>query len=163
MTEQREKPEQSKPRPRNLHGYFTRSSKTCVIILAIAAGGTASITVAHADEAQARSLLKAMSEYLAAQKAISFDYDSNLEIVTTQQQKVGLASSGTLTLNRPDKLRATRTGGFANVEMAFDGKTLTLLGKNANLYAQIEASGTIDQLVDVLRDKYHSRSQPPIY
>ena len=46
-------------------------------------------------------------------------------------------------------------GGFANIEMVFDGKTLTLLGKNANLYAQIEAPGTIDQLVDVLRDKYH--------
>ena len=60
-----------------------------------------------------------------------------------------------MTLNRPDKLRATRTGGFANIEMVFDGKTLTLLGKNANLYAQIEAPGTIDQLVDVLRDKYH--------
>ena len=29
------------------------------------------------------------------------------------------------------------------------------MGKNANLYAQIEAPGTIDQLVDVLRDKYH--------
>ena len=67
-----------------------------------------------------------MSDYLAAQKAISFDYDSNLEIVSTDQQKVGLASSGTLTLNRPDRLHATRTGGFANVEMAFDGKTLTL-------------------------------------
>ena len=39
--------------------------------------------------------------------------------------------------------------------MVFDGKTLTLLGKNANLYAQVDAPGTIDQLVDVLRDKYH--------
>jgi len=66
-----------------------------------------------------------------------------------------LASSGTLTLNRPDKLHATRTGGFANVEIVFDGKSLTLLGKNANLYAQIDAPGTIDQLVDLLRDKYH--------
>jgi uncharacterized protein DUF2092 len=27
-----------------------------------------------------------------------------------------------LTFERPDKLRATRTGGFANVEMVFDGK-----------------------------------------
>jgi len=65
----------------------------------------ASVSLARADEAQAKSLLKGMSDYLAAQKAISFDYDSNLEIVTTQQQKVGLASTGTLTLNRPDKLR----------------------------------------------------------
>jgi hypothetical protein len=132
-----------------------KSAKISAIFLAVAIAGTASISAAHADEAQARSLLKAMSDYLAGQKAISFDYDSNLEIVSTQQQKIGLASSGTLTLNRPDKLHATRTGGFANVEMVFDGKTLTLLGKNANLYAQVEAPGTIDQLVDVLRDKYH--------
>ena len=92
-----------------------------------------------------------MSDYLGAQKAISFDYDTNLEIVSTQQEKIGLASSGTLTLNRPNKIHLTREGGFSNVEMVFDGKTLTLLGKNTNLYAQIEAPGTIDQLVDVLR------------
>ena len=39
--------------------------------------------------------------------------------------------------------------------MVFDGKALTLLGKKPNLYAQIEAPGTIDKLVDVLRNKYH--------
>jgi hypothetical protein len=72
--------------------------------------GMASMSAGLADDAQAKSLFKAMSDYLAAQKAISFDYDSNLEIVTNEQQKLGLASSGTLTLNRPDKLRATRTG-----------------------------------------------------
>ena len=121
----------------------------------IATAGIANISAGRADEANAKSLLKAMSDYLAAQKAISFDYDSNLELVTTQQQKIALVSSGTLTMNRPDKLHATRTGGFANIEMVFDGKTLSLLGKNANLYAQIDAPGTIDQLVDVLRDKYH--------
>jgi hypothetical protein len=125
------------------------------IVLAVASAGMASISVARADETQAKSLLKAMSDYLGEQKAISFDYDTNLEIVSTQQQKIGLASSGSLTLNRPDKLHATRMGGFANLEMVFDGKTLTLLGKNANLYAQVDAPGTIDQLVDVLRDKYH--------
>ena len=91
------------------------------------------MSVARADEAQAKGLLKAMSDYLAAQKTISFDYDTNLELVTKQQQKIGLASSGTVTLKRPDKLHATRTGGFANIEMVFDGKTLTLLGKNANV------------------------------
>ncbi|MBV8092937.1 MAG: DUF2092 domain-containing protein, partial [Acetobacteraceae bacterium] len=115
----------------------------------------AAISAGQADEADAKRLLKAMSDYLGSQNAISFDYDVSLELVSTQQQKIALASSGTLTLNRPDKLHLTRTGGFANVEMAFDGKTLTLLGKNTNLYTQVEAPGTIDQLVDVLRDKYH--------
>ena len=134
----------------------TKSARQWAAVLALlAAAGAANISVGRADEANAKSLLKAMSDYLAAQKALSFDYDSNLELISTQQQKIALASSGKVTLNRPDKLHATRTGGFANVEMVFDGKALTLLGKNANLYAQVDAPGTIDQLVDVLRDKYH--------
>ena len=59
-----------------------------------------------------------------------------------------------MTLNRPDKLRAVRNGGFADVESLFDGKTLTLFGKTANLFGQVDIPGTIDHLVDELRDKY---------
>jgi hypothetical protein len=132
-----------------------RSLNTWLFIVAVVAMAGASFSAARADEAQAKSLFKAMSDYLAAQNAISFAFDSTLEVITDQGQKLGLASSGTVTLNRPDKLHATRTGGFADIEMAFDGKTLTLLGKNANMFATAEETGTIDQLVDVLRKKYH--------
>ena len=59
-----------------------------------------------------------------------------------------------MTLNRPDKIRATRAGGFVDVETVFDGKTLTLLGKNANKYTQVEVPGTIEHLIDELRTKY---------
>lgn len=112
-----------------------------------------SVPAARADEAQARALFKSMTDYMAAQKAISFDYDSYLDVVSTDKQKLALASSGTLTLNRPDKVHMTRTGGFSNVELTFDGKTVTLLGKNANAYAQVEEAGTVDKLVDALRKK----------
>src|SRR6516164_6676001 len=152
--------------PRRFHRAEERMQHMCkmgsrivqkwiVVLAVLATAGTANISAGRADEANAKNLLKAMSDYLAAQNAISFDYDSNLELVSTQQQKIALASSGTVTLERPDKLHLTRTGGFANVEMVFDGKTLTLWGKNSNLYTQIEAPGTIDQLEDVLRNKYH--------
>src|ERR1700756_4224062 len=127
--------------------------KWATVLALIGMAGTAIVSAGRADDADAKRLLKAMFDYLGSQKAISFDYVVSLKLVNTQQQKIALASSGTLTLNRPDKLHLTRTGGFANVEMVFDGKTLTLLGKNA--YAQVEAPGTIDQLVYVLRDKYH--------
>jgi hypothetical protein len=56
-------------------------------------------------------------------------------------------------MGRPDKLRVSRTGGFANIEMVFDGKTATILGKDANLYAQAAVPGTIDDLIDQMRDK----------
>src|SRR5262245_28103914 len=110
---------------------------------AFAVGLAASVSASLADEAAAKSIFKAMSDYLAAQTAISFDYNSTLEIVTTDGQKVGLASSGTLNLSRPDKIRVTRTGGFADVELVFDGATLSLLGKNINAYAQLNAPGTV--------------------
>ena len=77
-----------------------------------------------------------------------------LEVVTNDSQKLALASSGAVTLNRPDKIRATRAGGFVDVETLFDGKTLTLLGKNANKYTQVEVPGTIEHLIDELKDKY---------
>jgi hypothetical protein len=155
MTEQPERKARIKRASRHCPRRFTKGAKTWAIVLAVALAGMAGISAGQADQADAKRLLKAMSDYLGAQKAISFDYDVNLELVSRQQQKIGLASSGTVTLNRPDKLHLTRTGGFSNVEMVFDGKTLTLWGKNSNLYTQLEAPGTIDQLEDVLRNKYH--------
>ena len=136
-------------------------STTCISAGMISAAALATIiglsasSAVQAGEAEAKSLLKAMSDYMAAQKSISFEYDTNFEVVTKDHQKLSFASSGAVDLIRPDKIRATRGGGFANVEMIFDGKTLTLLAKDANLYTQAEVPGDLDHLVDELRDKFH--------
>jgi len=128
-------------------GLLAAAMRTAMARLTIAALalvlGWGVLSGARADEADARKLIKAMSDYMAAQKAISFQYETNLEVVTKDKQKLGLASSGKITLNRPDKIRVTRTGGFADVEFVFDGKTLTLLGKTENVYGQLEVPGTI--------------------
>jgi len=137
------------------HTMITRATNPRTWGVALAMTVMASIPSARADEAQAKQLVKAMSDYMAAQQTISFDFDSSLEVITTDSQKVAFASSGAVTLNRPDKIRATRAGGFANAELVFDGKTVSLLGKEQNLYAQAEIPGTIDHLVDELRDKFH--------
>ena len=131
--------------------FAASTISTAALVLLV---GLGAFPAAKADEAHAKDMLKAMSEYLAAQKMISFGYDSNLEVVTKDRQKLLFASSGSAVLSRPDKIRATRDGGFANVEMIFDGKTLTLLGKDANLYTQAEMPGDIDHLISQLRDKF---------
>ncbi|MEB2517267.1 DUF2092 domain-containing protein [Pseudomonas sp. YuFO20] len=114
-----------------------------------------STPTAQADEAYAKTLIKKMSDYMSAQKNISFNYDTILEVVTKDKQRLALAGSGTVALTRPDKLRSTRASGFADLEMVFDGKTLTLLGKGKNIYTQVEVPGTLDHLLDTLRDKYN--------
>ena len=132
--------------------FSSQPLKVAVAAVALLAAG--GVMQANADEANAKNLLKAMSDYLAAQNSIAFQFDSTLEVVTTDKQKLGFASSGTVDLSRPDKIRATRHGGFADVELNFDGKTVTVLGKNLNSYAQAEIPGTVDNLVMVLRDTY---------
>ena len=114
-----------------------------------------STPTAQADEAYAKTLIKKMSDYMSAQKNISFNYDTILEVVTKDKQRLALAGSGTVAITRPDKLRSTRASGFADLEMVFDGKTLTLLGKGKNIYTQVEVPGTLDHLLDTLRDKYN--------
>ena len=68
-------------------GRIVRTAEKSAIVLAvIGMAGTANISAGRADEANAKNLLRAMSDYLGAQKAISFDYDVNLELVSKQQQ-----------------------------------------------------------------------------
>lgn len=106
---------------------------------------------AHAEGDEARALFKAMTDFLARQQAIAVSYDATLEIVTADLEKVGLASSGTLGMTRPDKIRMTRTGGLADVELVFDGKTFSAYGKNLNAFARQPFEGSVDQLIDTLR------------
>lgn len=110
---------------------------------------------AHAQQSDdALQILKAMTDYVSSQKTIAAAYDTDIEVITSNLQKIQFASSGQMLLSCPDKVRASRVGGYADVEMVFDGKNLTILGKNLNKYAEIESAGSIDQLVDRLRNQF---------
>jgi hypothetical protein len=115
---------------------------------------TSPVSNAWAQDDSAGNILKAMADYVASQKSISATFDTDIEVITPEVQKIQFASSGKLMLSRPNKLRASRTGGYADVELIFDGKTVSVLGKDANAYAQTDASGTVDQLIDRLRNEY---------
>lgn len=123
------------------------ASAVAALLLGLALPGAA-----QADEAFARSQIDAMSRYLAAQPALSFDFDTSLDLVTADDQKLTIASSGSVALQRPDKLHVVRQGGFATVEVTFDGKALSVLNRDAMAYAQADLPGTIDALVTSLRD-----------
>lgn len=98
-------------------------------------------------------ILKAMADYTAAQKSISATFESDIEAVTPDLEKIQFTSSGKLQLMRPDKLRISRTGGYADVQLVYDGKTVSIYGNNAKAYAQADLAGTVDQLVDLIQAK----------
>lgn len=109
----------------------------------------------RADESDAKRILKSMSDYMGAQSAFAIEFDAALGVVTTEGQVLDIASSGSVVINRPDKIRAKRSLGFADIETVFDGKTLTLLGKKHNVYTQLEVPGTLDHLIDELKNTYN--------
>jgi hypothetical protein len=134
--------------PGNAIRALIRSSGAAasIAILVVSAGQTA-------QAQDAAKVLKAMSDYTAGQKSISATFDSDIEIITPELQKIQFTSSGQLKLSRPDKLRIRRTGGYADVELVYDGKTLSLYGNNAKSYVQADAPGTVDQVIDTLQAK----------
>jgi len=71
-------------------GLLRKCARAATVLAIGAVGALIMFAAARADEAQAKALFKAMSDYLAAQNAISSEYGS-------QEQK--WASSGTFTLN----------------------------------------------------------------
>lgn len=111
-------------------------------------------SAAWAQENEATKILKTMSDYVIGQKSFSAKFDADIEVITPAIQKIQFTSSGDVLVERPGKLRITRKGGYADVELVFDGKTVSVLGKHSNAYAQADAPGTIDQLVELLRDQY---------
>jgi hypothetical protein len=113
--------------------------------LALVAGFVGVVHPVRADDSL--ELLRAMTSYTAAQKSISANFDSSIEVITPELEKIQFTSSGKMQLSRPDKLRINRTGGYADVQLVYDGKKVSIYGNNAKMYVQAELAGTIDQLV----------------
>ena len=106
--------------------------------------------LAQPPENDATVLLKTMSDYVGSQQTIKLTFDSAIEIITPQLEKIQFTNSGEALLSRPDKLWAHRIGGYCDVSMFFDGRQVTIYGKHVNGFAQFEAPGGTDQLIHSL-------------
>jgi hypothetical protein len=123
---------------------FTHKLVVAALLSCVAVG-------VQAKPLDAKAVLKSMSDYLASQKTIEFSFDSDIEIITPELEKIQFTNSGEAQLSRPDKLHAHRLGGYSDVELFFDGKTVSIFGRSLDGYASFPAAGTVDQLVAALR------------
>jgi hypothetical protein len=118
-----------------------------VLAMALAGAGSA----VQAQESDAKAILKAMSDYVGGQTSIQLTFDSAIEVITPQLEKIQFTNSGEALLSRPDRLRAQRVGGYSKVALYFDGKTVSVFGEDINAYAQFEGPKTVDLLIHALR------------
>jgi hypothetical protein len=128
---------------------FTGGAATVALAIGLAMVVQLPARADNGDDAMA--ILKTMSGYIDSQQSIALLYDSDVEVITPQLQKLQFTSSGQVLLDRPNKLHVTRHGGYADVDVYFDGKRATIYGNNVNAFASQDVQGTIDQLIDKLR------------
>ena len=133
---------------------INRTPRWPILLGAILTIGVSFASQAGAENGDAEKLLKGMADYVSSQKALTVTYDSDIEVITSKLQKIQFTSSGQVQLSRPNKLRAIRTGGYRDVEIVFDGKLLTVNNKDGKDYAQIEVTGTTEELIDTLREEH---------
>lgn len=100
----------------------------------------------------ASKLLQQMTDYLGNLPAFSVHTQNTLEHVLDNGQRIDEDLSVSMTLSRPDKLRAERLGGLINQQFYYDGKALAIINKNENVYATESAPGTIEEMLDYARE-----------
>jgi hypothetical protein len=102
---------------------------------------------------EAQQLLKASTDFLAKQQQFSADTRNTLEIVLKSGQKIEFNHTARQSVQRPNKLRAERSGDLVNQVFVYDGKTLTLLSQQDKAYAQVAAPDTLEAMLDFARAK----------
>jgi hypothetical protein len=134
-----------------LNSCFARRS-TIVGACIFALGLSVAPASAQQIDPEADKVLHSMADYVAGLKAFTVNYDADSEIVDTDGQKLQYSASGSVAIERPGKLKVSRKGAFAEAVLTFDGKTISIYGKKANVYGQLESPGpTIDDAVEEVR------------
>lgn len=129
------------------------ASFTGGIVLAVVAAGTAVSTRAHdAMNPDAVERLQSSLFYLAGMEVFSLEAHSSLEVVLLTGQKIQFDGATQLTVQRPNKLHATRLGELVRQEFLYDGESLTLHAIDEGLYATVEAPGTIEEMLDFAQE-----------
>jgi hypothetical protein len=105
-------------------------------------------------EPRADALLKQMSQTLAALKEFSFQNSSLTDEVTPTGQKIQYSKRSTVSIRRPDAIRAVVKGDRENLLVVYDGKTCTLFDPTRKEYARAAMPPTIDAALDTLATKY---------
>jgi hypothetical protein len=121
--------------------------------------GAASLFIGSAASAQAPAVdpaavqkLQRMSQFLDSLQRFSVETQSTLEDLHESGHRVDFDVSANVTVARPNRLRAMRTGSVMDQRLYYDGKTLTLFNPAEKVFATEAAPPTVEKMIDFARE-----------
>ena len=105
-------------------------------------------TPAAMVDQRALDILKRMSDTIAQAKTISFQSRSMVPVKGAHGLWINLFGVSRVVVQGQSKLFAETRGDFFPYDFYFDGTTVTAYAPTKNVYAQKEAAGTVEELMD---------------
>jgi hypothetical protein len=107
---------------------------------------------APAVDPAATKILKRMTDYLGGLKAFSVHTQNTIEDLLAPGERIDIDTSATVTIKRPNKLRADRAGDLVSQDFFYNGKTLTLYDPSKQVYATEPVAPTLEGAIAYARN-----------
>ena len=105
-----------------------------------------------AIEPEAKQILKRMTDYLAGLESFSLSTDNMIEEVLDTGQKLQYDFAADIKIQRPDRLRADRSGDMLEQHFIYNGESLMIYNPRDGVFAQTAAPDNLDDLLHFARD-----------
>jgi hypothetical protein len=150
----------------NKHVFYTKgrqSMKSLMrlpLFIAVLIIGLTGITWAQDNESaltidpQAESLIHWLGKRSGQIKHFTFKVIDTIDNVTETGQKLQYCHVRLATVSRPNRVRIDSTGDISNRSVWKDDATLTILDRVENVYGQVNAPGSIEQMMDAMVERY---------
>ena len=96
--------------------------------------------------------LKRMTDFLDGLQRFSVNTQSIIEEMHSSGHRVDYDLLANVTVKRPNKMRAQRTGELINQRFLYDGKTLTVYDPTKKVYATKTGLDTIEEMITFARE-----------
>lgn len=122
-----------------------------VLALSVSAQTVSGAEAPAVDPAAVKSLQR-MTDFVSGLQQFSVHTENTVEDQLASGQRVDFDFAANVTVRRPNKLHAERTGELVSQDFYYDGKTLTLYNPLDRVYATQPTPGTIEQMLDYARE-----------
>lgn len=122
------------------------------LLLGLACGCDTGKPVAATNDPD--QLLRQMSEKLAQSKKFSFKVDRKLDAALVEGRNIPENAQIEISVSRPNKFLAKSVSQDTERQFIFDGQNLSVYDATMKLYATVPETGTIDEVVAKIDEKY---------
>ena len=128
------------------------SAVIALVVLTLSVSVPMQVNAQAAVDPAAKQTLKRMTDYLDSLKQFSVHTQTTLEDLLDSGQRIDSDVSASVTISRPNKLRAKRQGELLDQVFFYDGKTLTLHNRSDRVYGTEPAPATIEEMLRYAND-----------